>query len=109
MIKLIGMIKRKPGMTEEAFSKYWKEVHASVALKHMPGIVRYIQNHRVRLNDRDPAWDGVVELWFADLESFRRMSQWYLSDDGKILRDDEDRFIDRSKTVNFISEEFVMK
>lgn len=109
MIKLIGMIKRKPGMTGEEFSKYWKEVHASVALENMPGIVRYIQNHRVRLNDRDPAWDGVVELWFADMESFRRMSQWYVSDEGKKLRDDEDRFIDRSKTVNYICEESVMK
>lgn len=109
MIKLIGMIKRKPGMTAEAFDRYWKDVHASVALQNMPGIIRYVQNHRVRLNDRDPAWDGVVELWFADMEAFKRMSQWYLSDAGKILRDDEDKFIDRSKTVNFICEEAVMK
>ncbi len=109
MIKLIGLIKRKPGMTRDEFSGYWKEVHASVALQHMPGIVRYVQNHQVKLNDREPAWDGVVELWFADLESFQKMSKWYLSDAGKVLRDDEDRFIDRSKTINFISEEVVMK
>jgi uncharacterized protein (TIGR02118 family) len=109
MIKLIGMIKRKPGMTRGEFSRYWKEVHADVALRNMPGIVRYVQNHPVWLNDREPAWDGVVELWFEDLESFRRMSKWYVSEEGKILRDDEDRFIDRSKTINIISEEVVMK
>lgn len=109
MVKLIGMIKRKPGLTPEEFSRYWKDVHASVALEQMPGIVRYVQNHRVKLNDSEPAWDGVVELWFADMASFKHMSQWYLSDAGKILRDDADQFIDRSKTVNYVCEETVMK
>jgi len=103
------MLKRKPELTQEEFSKYWKEVHADVALKNMPGIEKYIQNHPVKLNDREPAWDGVVELWFKDMESFRKMSKWYISDAGKVLRDDEDKFIDRSKVVNIISEEALMK
>jgi uncharacterized protein (TIGR02118 family) len=109
MIKWIGLIKRKPGITEQAFSKYWKDIHAAVVLKNMPGVVRYIQNHRIKINEYDSAWDGIVELWFEDLESFRSMSRWYLSEAGKILRDDEDKFIDRSKTIDMICEEAVIK
>jgi uncharacterized protein (TIGR02118 family) len=109
MVKLIVMMKRKPGLTPDEFSKYWKEVHASVALNNIPGLLKYIQNHKVKLNDRETVYDGIAELWFNDLDSFRDMGKWYRSDAGKILSDDEAKFIDTSKIVSSVCEEIVMK
>jgi uncharacterized protein (TIGR02118 family) len=109
MIKVIVMLKRKIGLTQDEFSKYWKETHAQVALKHLPGITKYIQNHPVKLNDKEPPYDGVAELWFKDMDSFRAANKWYLSDEGKILRDDEARFMDTNKMVNFICQEMTIK
>ena len=109
MVKLIAMMKRKPGLTQDEFSKYWKEIHALVALKNIPGLEKYVQNHQVKLNDREPAYDGIAELWFKDMESFKYMSKWYRSDEGKVLRDDEARFMDTSKMVSYVCEELVIK
>jgi uncharacterized protein (TIGR02118 family) len=108
LIKLIVMMKRKPGLTRDEFSKYWKEIHAFVALKNIPGLVKYVQNHQVKLNDREPAYDGIAELWFKDLESFRDMGKWYKSDAGRVLRDDEARFMHTGKVVSYVCEEFVI-
>jgi uncharacterized protein (TIGR02118 family) len=103
------MMKRKPGLTQDEFTKYWKEIHAFVALNNIPGLVKYVQNHKVKLNDREPVYDGIAELWFQDLESFLYMGKWYRSDEGKILRDDEAKFIDTSKMVSYVCEEAVIK
>ena len=109
MVKLIVMMKRKPGLTPDEFSKYWKETHAFVASENIPGLVKYVQNHKVRLNNREPVYDGIAELWFTDLESFMDMGEWYRSDEGKILREDEARFIDTSNIVSYVCEESVIK
>ena len=109
MIKLILTLKRKPGLTQEEFSRYWKETHAPLALEHSPGLEKYVQNHFVRLNDKEPPYDGIAELWFKDMDSLRTANTWYTSDKGKILRDDEARFLDTSKMVRFICKEAIIK
>ena len=109
MVKLIIIMKRKPGLTQDEFAKYWIEVHGPLVLKVIPGIVKYVQNHRVKLNDREPAYDGIAELWFKDLESFKHVNKWYRSDEGKALRDDEAKFMDVGKMINYVCEELVMK
>ena len=70
---------------------------------------RYVQNHAVRLpSGREPPFDGVVELWFNDLESFWKWNNWYVSDDAKPLLDDEENFIDKSKMIFLIGDETVI-
>jgi uncharacterized protein (TIGR02118 family) len=109
LIKTIIIMKRKPGLSQEEFSKYWKEKHAPLVLKTIPGLIKYVQNHRVKLSDREPVYDGVAELWYKDLDSFRFMSKWYRSDEGKILRDDEAKFMDTSNVISYICEEVFIK
>jgi len=110
MVKIIVMLKRKSGITMEEFSKYWYEEHGPLVLTIMPGVKKYIQNHTVRLTGgEEPRFDGVVELWFDDLESSHKMSDWYFGDEGKVLRDDEEKFMDRSKMVGLITDERVIK
>jgi uncharacterized protein (TIGR02118 family) len=109
MVKLIVTMKRKPGTTQEEFDHYWKEKHAPTVLRIVPGLVRYVQNHLVKLNDKEAPYDGIAELYFQDVEAFRNMSKWYRSEPGKELRDDEARFLDPTRLISFVSEEVVIK
>lgn len=110
MVKLIGLVKRKSGITQEEFSRYWEERHGPLVEKVFPGVKRYVQNHAVRLGrGGEPKIDGVVELWFDDLESLQAVADFYEGEEGKVIRDDEENFIDRSKMAFFIAEEKVIK
>jgi len=68
-VKRIGLIRRKPSLTHEAFVSHWLNVHAPMA-RSLPGLRRYCVNFVDR--DRFPkfGYDGFSELWFdseADL------------------------------------------
>ena len=113
MIKIIAMVKRKSGITAEEFSRYWYEKHAPFGFKVIPeGVLsmqkRYVQNYSLKLGRREPPFDGVAEICFDDMESFRKWNDWYFSDDGKALRDDEENFMDKSQTIVVIAEERVL-
>lgn len=114
MIKIIAMVKRKSGITAEEFSRYWYDEHAPFFRTMIPEALiaekkGYVQNHVVRLaSGREPPFDGVAEICFDNLESFRRWNEWYFSDDAKPLRDDEENFMDRSKAIIVVAEERVV-
>lgn len=110
MIKLIQLLKRKGGLTQEEFSQYWEEIHGPLAAKMIPKLRKYVHNYPIRLSKGgEPPIDGIAELWFNDLESWRESVNWYRSDEGKVIREDEDKFIDKSKLVVFVAEEKVVK
>ena len=110
MVKLMGMLKRKDDITPEEYYRYWHDVHAPLVLKMVPGIIKYIQNHAVRLSSGgEPQFDGVAEVWFEDLVTWRKFSDLYLSEAGKPIRDDEDNFLNRKKMVFLVVEEKVIK
>jgi uncharacterized protein (TIGR02118 family) len=71
MIKLIGGITRKDGMTVEQFQSYWRDVHAPL-IARTPGLRRYIQAHALpeTYDEQPPAYDGLAEAWFDSLAAF---------------------------------------
>ena len=106
MLKLVGFLKRRRGMTPEAFQAHWRERHAELGRK-LPGLRRYVQNHTLLsgYRDREPVWDGVVELWFDDLVAFR--SAW-ASDEMAPIREDEPGFLDLPACGGILAEEHVI-
>lgn len=114
MIKLIGLLKRKSGMSPEDFSRYWNEIHGPFARKITPAelnrlVKKYIQNPAIRTSKAgEPPFDGVVEIYFDSLESLQKWNEWYFSDAGKALQDDEKNFIDRDKMTFVVTEEKVI-
>jgi len=110
LTKVIELLYRKPGMTLEEFSRYWHEQHGPLVAQVMPGMIRYVQNHPVRLGTSgEPRVDGVVEVWFENRDAWRAAAAFYASDRGRVLREDEEKFLDTSKTVAFIAEERVIR
>jgi uncharacterized protein (TIGR02118 family) len=72
MIKLVGVMNRKPGMTVAEFQSYWLHVHAPM-IARVPGMRRYVQSHSLPevYGDYPQAYDGMAEAWFDDVASYR--------------------------------------
>lgn len=73
MIKSIALVARNPEVEEGAWLRHWREVHAELAIR-APGVRRYsltptlaAARGRARITH-----DGWSEIWFDDLEAFRR-------------------------------------
>lgn len=46
MIKLVYCITRRPEMTLDQFSRYWRDVHGPIG-RRIPGLRRLVQSHRL--------------------------------------------------------------
>src|SRR5437899_10950988 len=103
IIKLVYCITRRPGMSIEEFSRYWREVHGPIG-RRIPGLRRLVQSHPVpRPPDMAaPDFDGMPELWFDDmtaLEAAPPSPRWRASTQG------EANFIDASPAALFVNAE----
>jgi uncharacterized protein (TIGR02118 family) len=112
VIKLVVMLKRRSDLSLEEFLAYYTEHHIPLFARTIPPDVAdafklYVQNHAVRLSGStsDPAFDCITEFGFDDLDGMRRWTNWYLGPEGKVLRDDEENFMDISNRVVVVTEE----
>jgi uncharacterized protein (TIGR02118 family) len=108
VIKTIGLLTRKDGLTHEEFVRHWFEVHAPLA-HAVPGVRRYVQSHIVAEPTRpdipatDVEIDGIAELWYDDRAAMERANQ---TPEAKRLFADGALFIGRIKS--FVVEEKVI-
>jgi uncharacterized protein (TIGR02118 family) len=51
MIKVVGLLTRKPEFTHEEFVKHWLEIHGPLA-HAVPGVRRYVQSHIIGTRTR---------------------------------------------------------
>lgn len=113
MIKVIGLLKRRADLTHEEFSDYWFNKHQPLGERIVPKSalsVGYVQNHAVSLGKGGEAlFDAVAELVFEDRAGLQRWIEWYNSDAGKELRDDELNFMDVSQRVLIVTDERVIR
>jgi uncharacterized protein (TIGR02118 family) len=103
VVKLVYCICRKPGLSREAFIRYWAEVHGPIGAR-IPGLRRLVQSYALALpQDRQPAdFDGMAELWFEDVATVlaaRQSAAWAAA------TADEVNFVDPTRSVYFLSEE----
>jgi uncharacterized protein (TIGR02118 family) len=107
MLKVVGYLKRKPGMPVEAFQKHWLDVYGPM-IARLPGLRRYVQSHTLINGYRkgEPIYDGFAELWFDDEAAYRNAAQ---SDEmAKAQRGRED-FMDESSLGVALTQEHVIK
>ncbi|HTK11393.1 MAG TPA: EthD family reductase [Ktedonobacteraceae bacterium] len=101
MAKLISLIKRKEGMSQEEFARWAVESHALIG-KRMPGIRQYRINVR-GADQPEEEFDGVFELWFDTAEALKAA---FDSPVGAEARDDA--VAHASKRVHLHIEEHVI-
>jgi uncharacterized protein (TIGR02118 family) len=92
-------LNKKENMTEEQFSEYWLDIHSPLARK-MPGLRKYVVNVVKRPPNREPEYNGVVELWFDDRDSMKKA---FASSEGLLTQKDSETFTSRMTTL-FIDE-----
>ena len=109
MLKVIILLKRRPGSSHEEFMKHWKEKHGPLVTKLVPGLRKYVQNHLINLPGMEYDTDGIAELWFDDIDAFQNFVKWRDTDGAKEMIKDELSYVDNTSSVRFIVEEHQMK
>jgi uncharacterized protein (TIGR02118 family) len=67
MIKRMGFLVRRDGMTPAEFQHHWREVHAPLVVQGLTQMRRYVQAHPLLDlygTEREPAFDGIAESWW---------------------------------------------
>jgi uncharacterized protein (TIGR02118 family) len=117
MVKLTYCLRRRPDLTWEEFSRYWREVHAPLvaARAAVLGIRRYVQVRTIadpalhealqRRNDGSPPpFDGIAELWYDELPGRERSDAARLA--ARELLADERNFIDLPNSPMWYGDEW---
>ena len=114
MIKFVMCITRHPNMTREDFKDYWMNKHGPFFMENASAMraKKYVQSQTVNTslneglrNSRGmlPEFDGVAEVWFeSEAELIEGMSSPEGQQLGAALLEDEENFIDHSKSSAFI-------
>ena len=121
MIKMIYCVKRHPDIGIDEFYRYWIEEHGPLVKRHAKElkIRKYVQCHTIKDNNEMPlnkmfqdsrhtldAFDGVAELWWDSIDDLMAAGTTPEgADAGQILLEDEQNFIDLSRSCIFLSEE----
>ena len=120
MLKMVVINFRKPGMTLEQFTHYWRTTHADLVKKHAGamGFKKYVQSHLVPSPEMDAfakarGWsaapDGLTEVWWESVEA---MQAALGSPEGQAasaaLAADEPNLINPSQISAFLSTEYVV-
>lgn len=75
--KVLLFMKRRSGMTVEAFRDYYENHHAPLCAKYATNLKRYIrryidaQPHPETETSGEPPFDVITELWFDDEAMFK--------------------------------------
>jgi hypothetical protein len=103
--KILFFMKRRPGMTFEAFQDYYENHHAPLCEKYSSGVSRYMRRFLTPHPNPETGateefqFDVITELWFDDEAIFRGTAE-YLS--TSLMPDevveDEKRLFDRAMT-----------
>lgn len=108
MVKVSIFLTRRSDLTRDEFIQYWRDEHAQYLLE-LTDFRKYVrrrgQQHPQAAPEDLPIapYDGLAELWFDDvgaaLEAFRHETY------ATVVVDDEERFLDRAKTVMMVTSE----
>lgn len=120
MIKLTFCLIRRPEFTREAFLDYWLNRHAPLvaSVREPLRIRRYVQLHSLppgegldaaAVRGAPPGYDGVAQLWWdsaGDLAATGDDPEAAAA--GRLLLEDERRFIDLARSPLWWGEEHVI-
>lgn len=120
MIKLVYVIVRREGLSAADFRDYWLTKHGPLVAAQAQALKlrKYVQSHPFddpasegmrAVRGMRPAADGVTEVWWDSLEDFQSVyatPQGAVS--GRILAEDEAKFIDFERSAVFLTEEHLI-
>jgi uncharacterized protein (TIGR02118 family) len=92
-VKLFCPIRRHADLDHRAFVAHWLGRHVPLALRHHPGLCRYVTNVvEARLGDDGDAWDGFAELHVPSADALAT-GMFDAPEGERVIRADVARFI----------------
>lgn len=120
-IKLVYLLRRKPGVSREEFQAYWRDKHGPFVAGLSPqfGIRRYVQSHAFEnpldammvasRGTLDERFDGVTEIWWDSVDAFMAAAG---TEEGmkaaQAFVQDEANFVDFSRSIAFFTREHLV-
>ena len=105
MVRLISLVYRKKGLSDDEFYRYWSGPHGRLVASVIPFARRYVQNHPEAFPGMTYDADGIIEMWFDSLEDVQKYLNWRNSGEAYDLKEDEDTFLDFKKTRRYVVHE----
>ena len=113
MYKVLSFLSKREDQTTAAFIEYYEKHHVPLILSLAPPPIlykrRYIKGENKIIPDAGELdFDVVTEIGFKDQAAFRAwMEQLFARTNGNIVAEDEAKFLNRTKTRAYVTEEFV--
>jgi hypothetical protein len=114
MPKIVILIKKKPGMSREAFINHYETSHAVIGKRLLGHLwTKYVRNYPNAVMEYQPedvsvddSYDAVTEIWLKDDAAMAEMQRIInIPENNKIILEDEEKFQDRLKTRLLIVQE----
>ena len=114
MLKVMLLMKRRPGLSLAEFIERYETVHVPLAEKHARGLLRY-ERHYLHPSPTDlygtevgePEYDVLTELWYEDMAAFQKTYSGMTRHPERIadIVADEEKLFDRSRSrVAFVED-----
>ena len=106
-LKIIRTVYRRRDLTHPQFKDYWLKNHSRLeerVIAESP-VQRIVATFALPQAGKDPAFDGMVELYFASVEDIRSM---FAGPIPAMMRKDEENFVQMdAPAVRLVAEEFI--
>jgi uncharacterized protein (TIGR02118 family) len=107
-LKIVRTVYRRRDLTHQQFKDYWLRNHARLedrVIAESP-VQKIVASFALPETDRDPAFDGMVELYFASVEDIRAM---FAGPVPAMMRKDEENFVQMdAPAVRVVAREVVL-
>jgi len=111
MLKVIALLRKKPGLGRDEFIAYYETRHATLIRSLLPGIADYRRNY-VDLADAFVSevagidFDSVTEMRFASRAAYERfLAEAARPEVARAIAEDEENLFDRAATRMFVVDE----
>jgi len=116
MLKIVILLKRRPGMSREDFIRHYEAVHSVLAVKLVPGMIDYRRNFIdpaktvFGVSNEHPGFDCITEMVFPDQATYERaFAEFSKQEVIDAITQDEEKLFDRSTIRSYFVDEFVSK
>ena len=97
--RVLIFLKRRPGMSRQAFRDYYETSHSVLCLKYMTSARRYVRHYVEPVPEGETDFDVITELWFDDRATCEKVAGF--ASRGQLPAEviaDEEKLFDRKKT-----------
>lgn len=107
-VKVVGLLKRRTGMSVEDFRAYYESTHRLVGEKYLRGYAtRYVRRYLDPQGEVDEdAPDVILEVWYPDQATFEAASGRLQRPEAALeILEDERQLFDRERNRFFVVDE----